>query len=137
MTGAQEGQGRVQEVQGAGKPAGRRPVRGPQNPPTPEEALLDPRGGFLRRDGAGGGQDPDPRVLALIAVKLRLALSIGVGFFVMLVAVHLGLALSTDGGLLAWLVPGLVIYPLIIAAGWFYLRRILAYDRAYREGPDA
>lgn len=130
MTGAQEGQGDE-------RPAGRRPVRGPQNPPTPEEALLDPREGFLRRGGAGDGQDPDPRVLALIAAKLRLALSIGIGFFVMLVAVHLGLALSTDGGLLASLVPGLVIYPLIIGAGWFYLRRILAYDRAYREGTDA
>ncbi len=114
--------------------AERRPVRGPQNPPTAEEALLDPRRGFLR---AGPGQQPDPRVAALISAKLRLALRIGVGFFVMLVVVYLGLELSTDGGPLAWLVPGLVIYPLIIAAGWFYLRRILAYDRAYRQERDA
>ena len=71
--------------------------------------------------------------MRLISRKLRLALRIGVGFFVLLVLVYLALALSTDGGPLAWLVPGLVIYPLIIGAGWFYLRRILAYDQAYRE----
>lgn len=69
----------------------------------------------------------------LISRKLRLALRIGVGFFVLLVLVYLSLAMSTDGGPLAWLVPGLVIYPLIIGAGWFYLRRILAYDQSYRE----
>lgn len=73
--------------------------------------------------------------MRLISRKLRLALRIGVGFFVLLVLVYLGLALSTDGPL-AWLVPGLVIYPLIIGAGWFYLRRILAYDQAYREARD-
>lgn len=111
-------------------------VRGPQNPPTAEEALLDPRRGYVRRGGSRSSVG-DEAVLRLISQKLRLALRIGVGFFILLVLVYLGLALSTDGGPLAWLVPGLVIYPLIIGAGWFYLRRILAYDRAYLESQDA
>lgn len=113
-------------------------VRGPQNPPTAEEALLDPRQGFLHpQEERDGPERLDPRLRALISVKLRTASSIGIGFFAVLVLAYLGLALSTDGGLLAWVIPGLVMYPLIIAVGWFYLRRVLSYDQAYREERDA
>lgn len=113
-------------------------VRGPQKPPTAEEALLDPRQGFLHpQEARDGSERLDPRLRALISLKLRTALSIGIGFFAMLVLVYLGLALSTDGGPMAWLIPGLVMYPLIIAVGWFYLRRVLSYDQAYREERNA
>lgn len=113
-------------------------VRGPQKPPTAEEALLDPRQGFLHsQEERDGPEKLDPQLRALISVKLRTALSIGIGFFAMLVLVYLGLALSTDGGPLAWAIPGLVMYPLIIAVGWFYLRRVLSYDQAFREERDA
>ncbi len=116
-------------------PSSRQKVVGPQIPPTAEEALLDPRRGHLR--GGSHESEADAEVLALISAKLRIAVAIGVGFFVLLVTVCAALALSTYQGPLMWIIPGVVLYPIILAAGRFYLLRILRYDRAYRRRRSA
>ncbi|WP_022872022.1 hypothetical protein [Nesterenkonia alba] len=121
------------QKQPAHAPAAQRVVvRGPQIAPSGEEALLDPREGFIR-PGAGAAEELDPGIQRLITAKLRLALRIGAGFFALVILVYFTLTFTLTGGPWTWIIPGLVLYPLMIAAGWFYLRRILAYDRRYAE----
>lgn len=116
-------------------PLARQKVVGPQIPPTAEEALLDPRRGHLR--GGARAAESDAEVLALISAKLRIAVAIGLGFFTLLVTVCAALAFSPAQGPLVWIIPGVVLYPIILAAGRFYLLRILRYDQAYRRRRSA
>ncbi|GAA1814081.1 hypothetical protein [Nesterenkonia flava] len=109
----------------------RQRVVGPQIAPTAEEALLDPRRGHLRDSAGTAAQDAG--VQELISAKLRLAATIASGFFGLAVLIYVAMVAVPGEGPLHWALPGLVLYPVILAAGGFYLRRILRYDRAYHR----
>lgn len=123
-----------------GSAVGRVPVHGPQSVPTVREALL------TREQAAdharSAGQDSDQRshaVRCLIRAQLRLALTLGVGFFCAVVLISLLLVSTGVGELtvwgvpLAWAVPGVGFFPVLLGLAHWYRRRAEANERLWAE----
>lgn len=118
---------------------GRAQVRGPQHPPTVEEALLDPRLGHVVPDAPSPKHDGALR--RLIAAQLRLGLGVGLGFVLLVIGAFLVLettpwgAVTLFGAPLSWLVPGTVLIPAMLLAGWWYQRAARRHEADFlREG---
>ncbi|WP_218220399.1 hypothetical protein [Nesterenkonia sp. Act20] len=114
-------------------------VRGPQAVPSVREALLSRGQAAEHALGAEQGNlsraEADAAVRRLMRAQLRLALVLGVGFFVVLVLVGLLLTATPVGEVLlagvplAWVVPGVGFFPLLLGAAWFFQRRAEANER--------
>lgn len=115
-------------------------VRGPQSRPTVEEALLTRSQAADHARTAGADSDQRAQaVRGLIRAQLKLALTVGVGFFcavvlisLLLVSTGLG-ALTIWGVPLAWMVPGVGFFPVLLGLAWYFRRRSEANERLWAE----
>ena len=100
----------------------------PTGPPSVQEVLHNPAGSAARRHPAA------QTVRRLMRIQLRLAVNLMAWFFGLVVVVnlvfHFSPAVATTpvlGVPLEWLFPVMVI-PLLMVLGWFYVRRATAYE---------
>lgn len=115
------------ESQAEGAESCRVRVRGPQRPPTADEALMGLARGHLR--SAGSAEAQGDAVRALKAAQLKLALAVAAMVFTVLAGAFLALEVFALGGSrsaagvpLNWAVPVLLLGPLTVSVGWWYLR---------------
>lgn len=118
-------------------------VRGPRAVPSVREALLSSGQAAEHALGAEQGDlsraESAAAVRRLMRAQLRLALVLGVGFFVLLVVVGLLLTATPIGALLvagvplAWVVPGVGFFPVLLGTAWFFQRRAEANERRWAE----
>lgn len=118
-------------------------VQGPRAVPSVHEALLSRGQAEERALGAQQGSlsraESAAAVRRLMRAQLRLALVLSVGFFVLLVSVGLLLSATPVGAVLvagvplAWAVPGVGFFPVLLGAAWFFQRRAEANERRWAE----
>ena len=101
----------------------------PTGLPSVQEVLHNPAG------SAAGGQTAARTVRRLMRVQLRLAVSLMAWFFGLVVIVNLAFHFSPAvasalilGVPLEWLFPSVLVIPLLMLLGWFYLRRATAHE---------
>ncbi|HEY4556738.1 MAG TPA: hypothetical protein VIG82_00945 [Enteractinococcus sp.] len=105
-------------------------VEMPTGLPSVQEVLHNPA------DRARDHQPPTKIVRRLMRAQLRLAVSLMAWFFGLIVAVNLAfhfspaLAHARIAGIpVEWLFPVVVVMPLLLFLGWFYVRRASARER--------
>lgn len=101
----------------------------PTGPPSVQEVLHNPAG------SAAAGQPTTRTVRRLMRVQLRLAVSLMAWFFGLVVIVNLAFHFSPAlasapllGVPLEWLFPTVMVIPLLMLLGWFYIRRATAHE---------
>ncbi len=124
-------------------PAAWSAARGPRAVPSVREALLSRGQAAEHTLGAEQGNlsraESAAAVRRLMRAQLRLALVLGVGFFVLLVVVGLLLTATPIGALLlagvplAWVVPGVGFFPVLLGTAWLFQRRAEANERRWAE----
>ncbi|TDS84209.1 hypothetical protein [Nesterenkonia aurantiaca] len=115
-------------------------VRGPQAEPTVREALLSRSQAADHARTAGADSDQrDQAVRGLMRAQLRLALILGVGFFCAVVLISLLLVTTGFGALtlwgvpLAWAVPGLGFFPVLLVLAGYFRRHSEANEQRWAE----
>ncbi len=108
----------------------------PTGMPSVEEVLLNPSG------LSGQSQPSRSMVRRLMRAQLRLGVSLTSWFFGLVVAVNIAfhfsptLASFTIASVpLEWLFPAVVVIPLLLFLGWFYVRRATANEQALQTQP--
>lgn len=97
-------------------------VRGPVHAPGLEEVLLDPGRGHLREHAESS------ELRTLMGDQLRLAVAVVGGFFgtvvltVVLIASGWAGRLTVAGVPVEWLLPGALLTPALLFAGWVFIR---------------
>lgn len=102
----------------------------PTGLPSVQEVLHNPA-------GSAAGAQPTPRtVRRLMRIQLRLAVSLLASFFGLVVVVNLAFHFSPAvagarilGVPLEWFFPSVLVIPLLMVLGWFYVRRATAHEQ--------
>lgn len=101
----------------------------PTGLPSVQEVLHNPAG------STASGQPTTRTVRRLMRVQLRLAVSLMAWFFGLVVIVNLAFHFSPAlasapllGVPLEWLFPSVMVIPLLMLLGWFYVRRATAHE---------
>jgi uncharacterized membrane protein (DUF485 family) len=117
--------------------ARRIPVDVPTGAPSVEEVLHNPADRVRR-------QPSTVVVRRLMRAQLRLAVTLMAWFFGLVVAINLVFHFSPTvastrvvGVPVEWLFPVIVVIPLLVFLGWFYVRRASAQERAIVDTADA
>jgi len=117
--------------------ARRIPVDVPTGAPSVEEVLHNPADRARR-------QPSTVVVRRLMRAQLRLAVTLMAWFFGLVVAINLVFHFSPAvastrvvGVPVEWLFPVIVVIPLLVFLGWFYVRRASARERAIVDTADA
>lgn len=104
-------------------------VHMPTGLPSVAEVLHNPAG------SAANNQPASRTVRRLMRVQLRLAVSLMAWFFGLVVIVNLAFHFSPAlasapvlGVPLEWLFPAVMVIPLLMLLGWFYVRRATAHE---------
>ncbi|HIW99419.1 MAG TPA: hypothetical protein H9871_04680 [Candidatus Nesterenkonia stercoripullorum] len=114
------------------------PVRRPGVAPSAEEVLLSPSRGHITPSS-----EATSRVRGLMRAQLRAALIVSIGFFAVMLAVGAGgvlfrdLATATLAGIpWEWLLPGAGFFPLLLVAGWWYVRTAERLERRFTASAE-
>lgn len=114
------------------------PVRRPGVAPSAEEVLLSPSRGHITPS-----TEATSRVRGLMRAQLRAALIVSIGFFAVMLAVGTGAVLFRDlatatlvGIPWEWLLPGAGFFPLLLVAGWWYVRTAERLERRFTASAE-
>ncbi|WP_182525446.1 hypothetical protein [Nocardioides dongkuii] len=105
-------------------------------PPRRRTAPVRPRARDIDADTRLGGIYLGSLLRAQLGLAARVltALVVTVGSWPLLFHLWPGLAAVELGGLpLAWLVLGVLVYPLLVALGWWYVRRAERHEQDFAD----